>query len=89
MEINWNTTKEDTEVIVAIAKRAVELLNADYIDTLMDITAVHANDTPLRLNDLLNADDFNFMHDINGIASHLKRNTGKCMRGFLPRFSGK
>ena len=89
MEINWNTTKEDTALILKIAERAVKLLGTDLIDTAMDITAVHVNDTPLRLNDLLNADDFNFAHDINGINGHLNRETGKCIKGFLPRFSGK
>lgn len=87
MSINWNTTKEDTEIIVKIGKRAEKLIGADFIETSMDITAVHVNDTPLRLNDLLNADDFNFCHDINGIAGHLDRNTGKCIYGFLPRFT--
>jgi hypothetical protein len=88
MAINWNTTKEDKAIIVQIAKRAVKLLGADYIETAMDITAVHVNDTPLRLNDLLNADDFNFAHDVYGIAVHVNKNTGKCIHGFLPRFSG-
>lgn len=85
--INWDSTKEDDEIIVRIAQRAVRLFNANYQDTMMDITCVHLNDTPLRLQDLLEADDFNFAHDINGIARHLNRTTGKCMHCFLPRFA--
>jgi hypothetical protein len=87
--INWDISKEDSLIIGKIAQRAVKLLGTDFIDTSMDITAVHLNDTPLRLNDLLNADDFNFAHDVNGIAGHLNRQTGMLMNCFLPRFSGK
>jgi len=53
----------------------------------MDVSAVHANGNPLRLEDLLHADDFNFAHDMSGICNCLDRNTGKLTRNFLPRFS--
>lgn len=75
-----------------IAKRAVEMAakhgrTLDPIDVAMDITATHRNGNPLRLRDLLEADDFNFAHDVFGIERKLDRSTGKLVGGFLPRFS--
>lgn len=83
--INWNVSDEERRLIIDISKRASNLLGVGLIDTQMDITAVHNNDVKLNLQKLLNADDFNFAHDINGISGHLDRNTGKLLRGFLPR----
>ncbi len=86
--INFNTTKKDTELITKIAQRAVKINpDYDYMDASMDVTAVHLNDCKLRLSDLLEADDFNFAHDIFGIRRHIDRATGKLTNCFLPRFS--
>lgn len=56
---------------------------------IMDLTATHANGCPLRLADLLAADDFNLFHDVFGISRHINRNTGKLENCFLPRFRVK
>lgn len=90
--LNWNVSKEDHELIAAIAKRAKEIARrhgADHTwhEAVMDITAVHANGCPLRLAELLAADDFNFTHDAFGIAKNLDRETGRLKNCFLPRFS--
>lgn len=53
---------------------------------VMDLGAVHAH-TPLRLQDLADADDFNFGHDMSGIANLIDRRTGKLTRSFVPRFA--
>ena len=53
----------------------------------MDITAAHVNGCPLRLAEWLEADDFNFAHDIAGIVRHIDRDTGKIGGLFLPRFA--
>lgn len=53
----------------------------------MDLTAVHANDVKIDFKRLLEADDFNFAHDIVGIQKHLNRETGKLENCFLPRFA--
>lgn len=53
----------------------------------MDLCACHANGNPLRLADLLAADDLNFTHDITGIARHMDRETGQLRDLFSPRFS--
>lgn len=88
MAINWTSTKEEKVLIGKIANRAIEMgLNNDRLEVMMDITAVHLNDCKLDLKRLLDADDFNFAHDVNGIRGCVDVNTGKLTRGFLPRFA--
>lgn len=80
-------TDEEQEVVTAIARRAtMSGLYDDPVAVMMDISATHVH-CPLRLNDLLNADDFNFGHDIGGIERHLNRSTGWLKNFFLPRFA--
>lgn len=52
----------------------------------MDLIATH-NSNPLDLERLLAADDFNFIHDVYGIARHIDRETGELGGCFSPRFS--
>jgi len=93
--INWTATPEDKETITKIAQRAVAMLEAEGLKRqplthyMMDIAAVHLNIQPLRLADLLAADDFNFAHDVFGIGRHLNRdeNDLRLLNCFLPRFS--
>jgi len=78
-------------IILKIAKRASKILSEQGVmrstmDIAMDLTACHVS-TPLRLEDLLSADDFNLIHDVLGIFRHLNRNTGRIDGNFLPRFS--
>jgi len=80
-------TKDEQEIVDAIVERSVRMfIHDDSLDALMDISATHIH-TPLRLNDLLNADDFNFVHDLAGIRRHLDRTTGQLMHCFSPRHS--
>jgi len=87
--INWEATKEDAEIIHKVALRSIR----DYptqrplLDIEMDITATHLNGNPLRLGALLNADRFNFAHDIFGIFANLNRRTGEIENCFVPRYS--
>ncbi|KKL66168.1 hypothetical protein LCGC14_2147670 [marine sediment metagenome] len=63
------TTKEEYQVISKIANRAIGKrinLHNDRLSLLMDIENTHET-IPLRLSDLLHADDFNFAHDFIGI----------------------
>ena len=90
--INWNVSREDADTIAAIARRAVQAFGGYGItqgDTVMDITAVHANGCPLRLAELLEAEPFDFAHDIGGIRNHLNRETGRLEDFFLPRYAAK
>lgn len=82
-------TDEELLQIEQIADRATKIRpELDHTEVMMDIMAVHTSDCPLQLKEMTDAaivDDFNFMHDIYGIAAHLNRETLKLERCFLPR----
>ncbi len=89
---SFDISKDDFNTITKIVDRAwaTDWLRKSYasrLDMHMDVTAVHANGNPLRLDDLLGADDFHFLHDMSGICNCLDRDTGRLNRGFSPRFS--
>jgi hypothetical protein len=90
--ISFKTSQADFDIINQIADRGWGLgwLRRSYENRMamvMDITAVHANGNPLRLEGLLQADDFNFAHDISGICNCLDRQTGQLLNEFSPRYS--
>lgn len=90
--INWNASREDAAIIERIARRAVNeaasvCVELDLLETEMDVTACHLNGCPLRLVELLEADAFNFSHDLVGIHNNMDRTTGKLTGHFLPRFA--
>jgi hypothetical protein len=83
-------TREERKTVNQIAARAVALFRKGGVrlrkaDVVMDLTAVHAK-MPLRLADMLAADDFNLGHDVAGIWKHLNRRTGELEDFFVPRF---
>lgn len=91
-EVSFSCAPAERAIIRKIAQRARALwldhgIDRSLLDIDMDITATHCNGNPLRLADLRAADDFNFMHDVGGIARHLDRETGFLMDHFSPRFS--
>lgn len=82
----------DLRVIKEIAQRAVSIydeqnVSVDHIHIMMDLMACHFSCQKLRLDDLLAADAFDFIHDITGINRHLDRENYQLMNGFSPRFS--
>lgn len=80
-------TPEELNIVMEIVKRAVNAgIYDDVLMADMDISAVCAH-CPLRLADLLSADQFNFAHDLAGIQRHLNRRTGELEDFFLPRFA--
>lgn len=85
--ISFDVTKEQLVVINKIAKRAMRELDMDGLTVNMDLCACISQGNPLRLNDLLNADAFNFAHDIIGIYNHINRDMGVLEDFFLPRFT--
>lgn len=92
--LNFNTTKEEMEIITQIVDRADKFITDknipyDRVSILMDISATHCNGCPLDLEALLKADDPNFFHDIFGIYRHINRQTGKLEACFVPRFARK
>ena len=87
--VSFSTSKEERTLIDLVIDRLerIQPIPDRRMTFVMDITACHANGNPLRLHDLLDADEFNFMHDVMGIHHNIDRRTGKLMNHFLPRFS--
>lgn len=52
----------------------------------MDLLATHANGCRMDFAAMLAAKDFDFLHDVAGIARHIDRRTGKLGDCFMPRF---
>lgn len=84
-------TPDEKQTVLAIVERAVATfgehgVTIDRVDLMMDLSATHAT-CPLQLANLLEANDFNFGHDIAGIRRHLDRKTGHLKNCFVPRFA--
>ena len=94
--LQWTTTKEEVETISKIVDRYTAVLHSlgipktyqrPRMDVIMDIEATHCNGNPINLRGLLDADDFNFTHDMIGIQNNLDRDTGELQNCFVPRYS--
>jgi hypothetical protein len=88
--IRWEATKAEHELMVKIADRFTQNKNyggLSYRELLMDLNATHSNGCPLKLQELLDAPDLDFFHDVAGITRHLDRKTGKLTNYFLPRYA--
>lgn len=86
--VSFSITFEDSALVHKIVRRAKResLLGGRTLKDLnMDLVATHANGCPLDFIRLLDADLFNFSHDIAGIVRHLDRSTGQLTNCFLPR----
>jgi hypothetical protein len=75
------------EMVVNIATRANEMFGVDRLTIIMDISYCIDGGCDLNLEGLLNADDFNFSHDICGIHNNLDRENKKLNNCFVPRFA--
>lgn len=88
--VSFDIDAKDTATVKAIAERAANMAQGDRYpiqDAMMDIQACHANGNPLRFDDLLQAADGDFAHDVFGIRYNLNREVGKLMNLFRPRHS--
>ena len=90
--ISFAISKEDHMKVMRLVDRPEALSSKfgrklDRRSLVMDLTACIANGTPLKLDDLLIADDGNFAHDVFGIARHIDRQTGQLGDCFLPRYA--
>jgi hypothetical protein len=93
-QVSFDCTPQEYRLVEQIVDRAVALSSQlslpdfDRRSLEMDIVACHCNGCRLRLLDLLvNADDFNLIHDVFGIRRHMDRTTGKLQNCFVPRFA--
>ena len=84
--------KERYQKYVEIAKRAENegIYNGERINLLMDIESADQK-FHLRLDDWLEADKFNFTHDLYGILDNINRTKFPAIDFglFVPRFAGK
>lgn len=86
--VNWEATKEEYKLVEKIVAKAIQKYpQLDTVNLEMDIMATHLNGCNLKLQEFLDAGDFNFAHDIFGIVEHMNRKTGKLENCFLPRYS--
>ena len=81
-------TKDEMLLIAEIAKRAEEkgLLMFDRMSLIMDIQVAHEQ-FEMKLDELLKADEIDFVHDIVGIQQNIDRKTKKVENCFLPRYA--
>lgn len=80
--------KDDYSIIDKIIKRglSLEAIQSNRLNAFIDLTkGIEYFD--IDVNQLYNADDFNFCHDIIGIQNNINRTTGKFENCFLPRYS--
>ncbi|MBL0922423.1 MAG: hypothetical protein IBJ10_09895 [Phycisphaerales bacterium] len=89
-KINWKASPTDVKKIDSILDRAAAVWPyygepEGRKEAAMDLTACHCNGTPLDLDALLAADDFDFAHDLFGIRENINRKTGELDNCFLPR----
>lgn len=91
--ISFDVHPDAFDSICFIASRAQDLglINERYdrMTCIMDLSACHANGCPLDLEKLENAQDFDFVHDVAGIARHMDRTTGQLTDCFVPRFAAR
>lgn len=81
--------QHDMFIIAKIVERAdnMGLMYFDRLSLIMDLQCANEKFN-LRLDEFLEADDFNFSHDISGIQHHIDRNTKTFQDCFVPRFAG-
>lgn len=88
MQPNFEVTPEERLTVGRIVQRAAKMFpDWDKTSLAMDLVATHNHACRLRLTDLLEADDFNFAHDITGIVYNLDRYELTFKNCFLPRFT--
>lgn len=81
-------------IVLKIAERAAALAtaNGNYsvkrLDVVLALTFVHDR-APLRLQELLDADDGNFGHDVFGVLHHIDPETTELRNCFVPRFTAR
>ncbi len=88
--VSFTITFQDAALVRKIvdrAKRENLLGGRTRKDLNMDLAATHANGCPIDLSRLLDADLFNFSHDVVGIVRHLDRCTGQLTNCFVPRMA--
>ena len=87
-EFNWIVSEIERKLINRIVARFIASNSSYYKDSIehvMDLIACHNHGCRLDFQKLLNAPEFDFFHDMYGIAKHLDRNNGQLQDLFVPR----
>ncbi|MHC4933697.1 MAG: DUF6874 family protein [Planctomycetota bacterium] len=74
------------DVLAGITQRAKRELSVGSVETMVCVAEVHL-DRPLRLHELLDADAFNFAHDVLGILRHWDHEARVMRDCFVPRYT--
>lgn len=87
MNPSFDTHDVPDGLIARVVDRAAKrkLMMDDRLALTMDLSASHANGTPIDFQKMLDAPAVDFAHDILGIQRHLNRQTGKLENCFVPR----
>ena len=88
-DIEFSKRLSDAAKIADRAGSAIVKASGGRMTFMMDMLAADGvnGNAPIDFDALLAADDFNFTHDVCGIARHMDRSTGKLGNHFSPRFS--
>lgn len=79
---------DELELIINIVERASKLNIIEHSKETLTLDIVIADkEFDLRLEQLLNADDFNFAHDIVGIQNNIDRANMRMAGIFVPRYA--
>ena len=86
---NLKTTEAEAKLISQIACKAGLLgFKRNHLYLIMDLEVCHAS-CPLRLDDLVKANNMDLIHDVDGIVRNLNRQTGTLENCFVPRYSAQ
>lgn len=92
MTVKFSATPLQMRLIRRIVERAAKVWQQTQPGStfparslVMDLDACISNGCPLRLEELVAANDFDFVHDVFGIVRHMDRTTGQLGNCFWPR----
>lgn len=90
--LSFDVSPHEAAIIGQIVQRAIynahcAAVKLDHVQIAMDVTACHCNGTPIKLLQLLMADNSDFDRDIIGIGRNINRENGQLMNSFKLRFS--
>lgn len=84
--LKFDISEQDVKSIASVVKRA-KLIKSDINNRLltMDLIVCHNNGCKLNFDLLLQFDDLDFTHDIDGIQKYINRDNGLLTDCFQPR----
>jgi hypothetical protein len=89
MEVEFSKNVDEAAKVADRAGSKIIKASGGRLAFMMDLLAADGvnGNPPIDFAGLLAADEFNFLHDVCGIARHLDRSTGELTDFFIPRFA--